>query len=191
MFASPGQVIKQEKGDRCIVEFYAKYKESKRPGGAGHMQEYVKVLFPGDNKTEAHFEATDYYKQRWPRQYAQFKGGQAQAVDGFPIENVAWLSRSWVDTLKHQFHITTLEQLAGCDDAAVQRIGMGGRELILKAKAHMESLTGGSAVNRLTTENENLKNQLEELQKQVAGILAQDKAEKRGPGRPKKEEVAA
>ena len=187
VFASPGQVIKQEKGDRCIVEFYAKLKDSKRPGGQGHMQEYVKILFPGDNKTEAHFEVTDTYRQRWPRQYAQFKGSEAQTVEGFPLANVAWLSRSWVDTLKHAFHITTLEQLVGCDDAAIQRIGMGGRELVNKAKAHMESLSGGDAMNRLASENETLKSRLDALEKQLG---EQKTSEKRGPGRPKKEEAA-
>lgn len=188
VFASPGQVIKQEKGDRCIVEFYSNFKESKRPGGQGHMQEYVKVLFPGDNKTEFHAEASDHYKQRWPRQYAQFKGGEAQTTPGFPLANVAWLSRSWVDTLKHAFHITTVEQLAGCDDAAIQRIGMGGRELVNKAKAHLESLSGGEAMNRLASENETLRTRLEALERQVG---AQRESEKRGPGRPKKDEMAS
>lgn len=191
VFASPGQVIKKEKGDTCIVEFYSRLKESKRPGVKGHMQEYVKVLFPGDNKTEFHAEASDHYKQRWPRQYAQFKGSEAQTVQGIPLSNIAWLSRSWVEKLKYEYHITTLEQLKGCDDAAIQRIGMGGRELVEKAKAHFESLSGSEAMNKLASENETLKSQLEAMQKQVSQIIASDKAEKRGPGRPKKDEAAA
>lgn len=190
MFASPNQVIKAEKGDRCIVEFYAARKESKRPGGPARMQEYVKVLFPGDNKTEAHFEVTEEHKARWPRQYAQFKGNEAQTVPGIPLSSVAWLSRSWVDTLKGQFNITVLEQLAGCDDAAIQRIGMGGRELVNKAKAHLESLSGGEALQAAISRAETLEAQMAEMQRQLAELKAEKGEEKRGPGRSKKDQAA-
>lgn len=155
------------------------------------MQEYVKVLLPGDNKTEGHYEVTPFHKKRWARQYSAFKSGGPQAVDGMPVDNVAWLSRSWVDTLKHQFHITTLEQLAGLTDSQISNIGMGARDLVTKANAHLDQSRGASPINALTEKNAVLEKQLAALSEQLAEVVNAQNEAKRKPGRPRKDETEA
>lgn len=180
-------VVYNQRPDTCMVEFFSKYVGSKtgkvaKDGSAlGGVREFVKVIFPGDGKTEVVREATSFDRKRWPQQYARFKGGQAQVPDGYPLSHVAWLSRSWVDTFDH-FHIKTLEQLAGLDDAGVQRVGMGARELVSKANAHLEQMRGTAPLAALSQENEQLKQRLEALEAKLAEIP-------RRPGRPKKEEA--
>jgi ubiquinone biosynthesis protein UbiJ len=87
-------------------------------------------------------------------------------------------------------HIRSVEELAGCNDAALERIGMGARSLRDRARAYVENKKGSAVVEAaLAARNE----EVEQLRAQVAELTEAVKALAPRRGRPPKvqEEEAA
>lgn len=86
--------------------------------------------------------------------------------------------------------LRTIEDMAEASEEAIQRYGMGGRDLKEKARAYLQSAVDhGKVAERvasLTVENEALRERLDMLQAQLDAL-----GEKRGPGRPRKVEAEA
>jgi hypothetical protein len=178
-------------GHGLHVEFYIDSKHmpylSEQAGRPVHQDtEYVKIIIPGDKNLITEREATENDRQRFALEYARFKNGlkeEEQAV-GTPLKVWPAMSRSMAKEFAH-FNVHTVEQLAGISDTAKQAFGMGAQEWSVKAKAYLETATNSAASEKYAVENEALKQQIADLQKQFAELSARVDPEKRGPGRPK------
>lgn len=129
--------------------------------------------------------------QRFPRQWQAFQNQQEQAPDGTPVEQWPPLNKAQVREFKSA-RILTVEQLAAIPDSAFHSFPiMDLRKFRDMAKKWLENAQGGAAVTSLEAENNRLRDDIEALKAQFAELAAKqgnEPNEKRGPGRPRKEE---
>lgn len=152
---------------------------------------YVAIQVMG-SKDEHHAKVNDKHKQRFPAEWAAFERGQEQLASGTPLEQWPALGVSQIAELK-ALGFRRVEDIADMNDAAVQKIGMGARELKAKAAAFMESASGGAGAERFAAENEALKDEIADLRQQLADLAARVKRDEddepapRKRGRPRRE----
>lgn len=121
-------------------------------------EECVKVQIAGDTRFAPVFRANDMwtrdgleeitYAQRWPEQYAQFKGAQTQVADGTPLENAPFLNPSRIAELR-SLKVYSIESLATLDDRNIPRLGGKGYELKALAKEHLEKQISNAANDKV------------------------------------------
>lgn len=156
-----------------------------------HGVDMVEIRQPGERDV-FHGLATDAHKVRFPRQWEAYQKDQEYIPDGTPLSVIFASEPETVENLRH-LKIYTVEQLAALQEVAIARIGMGGRNLVLKAQKYMEHATSYQAASRMSremedvrSENDTLKQRLEALEKQLAAQADDGDAPRRGPGRPRK-----
>ncbi|MFN8995569.1 MAG: hypothetical protein ACK5X3_18145 [Pseudomonadota bacterium] len=165
-----------------FVEFY-EYEADPYKGRA-----FVRIMTPGDKTNVIETFANDDHNMRFPRQWLayQMKGSDETAMlIGVPLsrwrqENPGDLSeiqQAELQILKFQ----TVEQVATATDAQLQRIGMGAAGLRERARAYLTGKNNAEAESKISAQQA----EIDELKKQMQTLLG----ERRGPGRPKKEEV--
>lgn len=142
----------------------------------------VGIRQPGE-RDEPHFVVTELHKQRFPRQWEAYQNKQEYIPDGTPLAVIFGAEPETVENMKG-LKIYTVEQLAGLQEAAISRLGMGGRNLVVKAQKFMEAATGYKAATKmgremedLKSENDMLKTRLEALEK---ALSATDQPARRG-----------
>lgn len=143
-----------------------------------HDVEMVRIVIAGDNKTEIVRKVKDDDRNRWPQEYAAFKRGEERALTGTPVEEWPAINRSQAMELKH-LRILTVEMLAAVPDTALQGIGMGARELRAKAQAFLAASKDTAEAQRYAAENERLKDQMADMQRQIrelGALLKKDEA---------------
>lgn len=113
------------------IEAMVDPQKTKANGGVPvyYDEEFVTIRIPG-MRDEINRPVEDKDRQRWPRQYEQFKKGVEQKLDGVPISEFTTASASEQATLK-QMGVHTVEQCAGLGDDICQKVGFFG----LKRKA--------------------------------------------------------
>ena len=130
------------------------------------------------------------FPERFPRQWEQFLNKQEQTGDGTPLEQWPPLTKSQVLELKGA-KIFSVEQLGSLPDSYLQNLGMmDARRLRDNAKAFMENASGGAALTQALSTIEQQRIDIEALKAQFLQLAEEKAAEKRGPGRPRKEEAA-
>ena len=132
-------------------------------------REFVEILIPGDRRAMAFEPVNEGHKSRWPREYEAFKAGREAPLEGTPLAD--WpnsqLTRSRVEELAY-FNIRTLEHLAAVNDAQLQNLGMGARELREAAKTFLEvSAKGTGPLERLVAQNCRLRDETERLTREL------------------------
>lgn len=152
----------------------------------------ISLEYPGNNLTSFSYrfrpeEWRNEWTERFPRQWEAFQAQKEQVPDGMPVELWAPLDKRRVLELK-SMRIHTVEQIAALTDATGPNMGLDWRKLRDMAKATLEPNVGVVQVSRLTRENEDLKNKMEVLERQIAS-LGQAKTEDAQPrrGRPPKQ----
>ncbi len=163
-----------EQQDTTFPRFYRdKAQNGFKSNEAGHPVfddvEMVEIIIPGQNQSVAKERVKQTHKDRWPTQYAAWKAGLEIAQDGSPLEFWPPLTPAQVANLK-VLHIHTVEQLAGVDDAAFGRIGIGARELRDKAKAWLANAKDGEIVSQLTAANAAKDAQIQALEANYADL---------------------
>src|SRR5579883_744638 len=128
--------------------------------------EMVEVNFPGNNLTKWVGRVTDEHRERWPEHYRRFKANEEQRPDGMPIEEWPMVTRAQVKELK-ALEMHTVEQVAAMSEVAIQRIGMGARDLKHKAEAYLAELDGVGTIRQTIEENERLKMEVAAQQNQI------------------------
>lgn len=134
-------------------------------------KEFVKIMFPGDNKRlliapalEMHYNSNAKtqmtYAERFPEHYKVFKTEGAEMTHGTPVGSLDIVTAAKASELR-ALNITTVEQLASLPDASGRRLGMGWRELQDEAKAYLEQA-------EKLSDNAYLREQIESLQAQLA-----------------------
>ena len=150
-----------------LVRFYkdAKHMKFKSEAEGRPIYEdrnYVSIICVGDNKNDHHKEVTDVDKERFPEEWDRFERGEEQMYAGTPLKEWPGMKPSTIKMLEH-FHIYVVEQLAELDDASIQRVGMGARELKAKAIAYVAKARDNAAGEQFAAENESLKNEMEAM----------------------------
>lgn len=134
--------------------------------------EMVSIIPLGDNRTELHKEVTDVERNRFKEEYAAFKAGEDGAKHvGLVLKEWPQITSSMVKTLNY-FNIFTVEQLADIDDNAIQRVGMGTRDLVTKARAYLAQAKDTAATQRYAAENARLEGRIAELQDQITKLAS-------------------
>jgi len=122
---------------------------------------------PGGLDDEDGYSRPGTYAEKYPEQYARFKKGEAQTQAGTPLEALPFLTPAKTKELKG-LNIYTAEALAALDGQNLKTLGQGGRDWKNQAQAYLDNASGSAAATRLATENEYLKQQLEELRSERA-----------------------
>ena len=169
-----------------IVRFYEKPKQNKsKSAEAGRpifdSVEMCEVIVAGDKHFRPHFPAHEptvtydsatqtedrrTWAERYPDEYRAFKQQGFSATSGTPVEAWPILTRAQVAELK-ALDIFTVEQIADMADRNRHVLGAGARDLIAKAKAYIDQAADASVPQRLASENEALKAEIERLKAQA------------------------
>jgi len=128
---------------------------------AGQRDEYARQVLMEDTPTQL----ADI--KRFPRQWEAYKSKKEQVMDGYPITQWAVLTKAQALELKGR-GIHTVEQLAGVIDSNLT--WMGARQMRDNAIAWLEEAEAGTAVAKLTSENSELRLQIEALQNQINAL---------------------
>lgn len=174
------------------VELKARSEKEGRP--FFEEREFVKIIPIGDTKTVQCKEVTDLEKQRFPEEYANFKRGAEMAFKGTPLTQWPPMRPAQIKLFNH-FNVYTVEHVAELDDIRINQIGPGTREWVEKARAFLVQSRDTADSQRYAAENLRLKTEVERLNEQLQMLADKvsnmDGPERRGPGRPRKEEQVA
>lgn len=164
------------------VEDVAASREAGRP--IFKDQEFVRVRIVGDPKNNLIAPANDFagrdrdtgeaitWAQKYPEHYRLFKAQENQSrADGTPLTEVPWLTASRRKELE-ALQIKTVEALASLDGALLTRIGMGARELKLKAQAWLDAAAGSAVESKMAAELAARDEEIEALKRQMAQLIS-------------------
>lgn len=103
---------------------------------------YVSIAVPGDDTTLIKTPARDDHKRRFPQAWLHFqmKEGltdETSDIPGWKIDEWEELNEEQRRDLRYQRY-STVEQIAGASDSQVQRLGMDGFSLRMKAKSALQ-----------------------------------------------------
>lgn len=149
-----------------------------RPGAKSDLRREVRMQTDGTIPTDP---------ERFPRQWQQFQNKQEQTHSGTPLEQWPPLTKGQVLELKGA-KIHSVEQLGSLPDSTLQNLGMmDARRLRDMAKSFMDKAHEGAALSQALSTIEQQRVDLEALKAQFAQLSEERSTEKRGPGRPRKE----
>jgi hypothetical protein len=161
--------------------------------------EHIKIYNVNENPrlTQIHTPVTDYYKWRFPREYAAFKAGKTLERDGTPLIDWKELSAGNIKEL-NQLGVVVVEQIAALSDTTTGSLRPYAR-LRDKAKAFLDSRKDvnaeadldkkiGAETAKRDAEIEALKAQVEALVKLVSATapkVEEDDSEEEEDEKPK------
>lgn len=129
----------------------------------------------------AHGRIPQDWVDNYQKQYDAWKRGEELPPNGIPIKGWGVLSVAQQETLI-RMQILTVEDLANINDEGIKRIGMGGVELKHKAQGWLSQLKDKGPLTQevaaVKTENNNLKNQVANLTKQVEALMAASRVDR-------------
>jgi len=132
--------------------------------------EWLTIHIAGDSLKKPSRPASEEDKQRFAKYYEAFKNQGIQLQEGTPLTEWSLVGKAMAMTLK-SMNIHTVEQLAACADGNLSF--MGGRELQKKAKEWLESAKDNAKFSKVFAENEELKRNLDAMQKQIDALAKQ------------------
>jgi hypothetical protein len=135
-------------------------------------REFIRIYIPGNRSSEVYREATDKDRKEYADAYKKFKDGLTgdDQLSGTPLS--AWPAMT--PSLIREFQaagVKTVEHLANLSDTAMQNF-MGAREWVVKANAYIKQAEDSSFAQRVASENEALKRDMEMLKQQMAELGA-------------------
>ena len=148
--------------------------------------DFIRIMVPGDNLSEIDTYANEGHKARFPRHWAHYmnKVGEHQDFIGTPIEQWPLVTRSQAEELRG-LKFPTVESVANCSDAQMQRIGMvagmSPHSFREKAKAYLNLASDSAEVAQrelqaLKEENAKIRAEtdakLTAMQDQMSALLA-------------------
>lgn len=137
-------IVNYDEGDKALSVRFYRYSEPNglaaiQAGGPSHIgKDHVKIFRPAEHNTwVVDEEATPYYQHRFPLHWQAYQQSRAQIPDGFPIALMFPNDPDRADALR-AIHIHTIEQLAGVAEGALGKLGMGGREMVERAREYLD-----------------------------------------------------
>ena len=154
-----------------------------------HEQEMVKIFVTGDLNNVHNSPVLPEHKERFADAYASWKAKGSRHIEGTPLKHWPMISPLRVAEFE-AMNVFSVENLRDMSDTNIQKLA-DGRVWREKAKGWLESAEKNGASAKFAAENERLRTDMEEMRKQIAELSAQVREpEKRGPGRPRKDEAA-
>lgn len=154
-----------------------------------YEQEMVRIHVAGDMLNVHCSPVMDEHKERFAAAYAAFKSKGSRHIEGTPLKHWPMITALRIAEFE-AMGIFSVENLRDTSDTNIQKLA-DGRIWREKAKGWLESAEKNGASAKFAAENERLRNDMEEMRRQIAELSAQiEKPEKRGPGRPRKDEAA-
>jgi hypothetical protein len=165
--------------------------ETEKQGRAVFMNvEWVDIIVPGDMKSRFSSKVTEEHRNRWPLHYQAFKNKQEAPVSGTPIEQWPVLTPAQVDELK-SYNIKTIEEMAALNETYLDAMGMGSREMQVKARAYLEAAAGTADVQKLRLDIDRKDKEIAELKRQISELSARFGEDETGkPARRSRKEAA-
>lgn len=130
--------------------------------------DFIEIIVPG-SVDRVNTQVNDQHRRRFPEQWESYQKGEEANVVGTNILEWQGVHRELGVMLRAK-GFYTVEQLAQASDAAIAKIGPGGREVVAKAKAAMADST---KLKDLQQENAQVLKQLAQLQAQIARLEGQ------------------
>lgn len=137
---------------------------------------FITIMFPGDKtkKIDRPVKMKDDVDgpsdpHRFPRQWEQFRAQEEQSSEGLPIQQWSILTKGQALELK-AMSIHTVEQMAELPDTALT--WLGARALRDQAQNWISKAGSHKVEAKLTSENEQLKSQVEAMQQQIKDLAA-------------------
>lgn len=142
---------------------------------------YMKIRAPGDKSEMVYamektlpdgtvIKKSELAWKRYGKYVDEYKAkGAGVAVTGTPIEMWPLVDTRRVAMLKHN-GIYNVESLASLGDAGIATLGMGGRELVQKAKDWLASAADNATKMQAAEEKRQLQSRLDGLQEQITGL---------------------
>lgn len=144
------------------------------PGGRDIYESKVDPWFDNKERQARNGRVDPAHLDYYHRAYKAWKEGQEIPVDGTPVKGWGLVSPMQEKTIL-MAGIKTIEDLAASNDEALRRLGMGGRDLVNKAKSWLSSVSDHGKVAMenaaLKKENENLRTTVESLEEKVNFLM--------------------
>ena len=160
--------------------------ESERTGTPVYRdKEMIRITHSG-GKEVTYREVREKDKRRFRERYKAWVETRENRVPGMPLEELPGLTASQIKSLQHQ-SILTVEQLASLPDTDMAVIGIGAHGLRQRARAFFERSKEAEPERRMIAELDKLRAEMQVL-KERNQALEQTAPQKRGPGRPRKDD---
>jgi len=153
------------------VECGFKSQEAGRP--IFEDQEMIRIMFPGQRDTVVSFVNPSYIA-RFPTQYARYKAGREQLIEGTPLSALTWLTQSQIAEFK-AVNCHTVEQLVGMPDNVAVRF-MGHNAIKQRATTYLTLAKDAAPMLKMAAELEKRDEQIAELQRAVEAMRSVAKA---------------
>lgn len=186
-----------------VVKFYSRAVHQPFPSVAAGRPiyenvDYIQIFTPGNQLNIIDTPVRGEHKARFRLQWKEYEAGRGSGMEmGTPLNQWPSLSTAQAEEFRG-VKFFTVEQVANASDQQLQSLGMigGANPLVIRdrAKAFLGLAAGNAPTEKLAQENAEMKQQLEDMQKQVAALMAGRPAPE--PEKPKrkrrtKEEMAA
>lgn len=191
---NPAFVGAKNPDDMLAVEFY--WNVVKNMQGKSALDEngketripYVRISVPGNETNMVDVPVREEHKRRWPRHWQYFQVQETELDPTMP----GWKLEEWPELSKEQLHelkylrFSVVEQIAGASDTQVQRMGMNGASLRLKAREALKAKQEDMFRKEITQRDlmiTDLQDGQKRLQEQIAQLieLAQKSAKPDAP----------
>lgn len=142
--------------------------------------EMIQIMVPGSKSNIVIREVRTTEKGtgdddvRFAKLYSQFKAGQGEVLDGYPLKEWPLVNRAMAEELKY-LGFVTVEHVAKATDGVIGK-HPGLRDLQERAKIWLEAQAGAAPAERLQSELKARDEQIAALQAQMAEILKAQKA---------------
>lgn len=133
--------------------------------------EYIQIIVPGSRDVmTAPLDET--YKRRFADRYKRWKEdvGKVQHIQGTPLSEVSWMTRSQVAELAMN-NVYTVENLADMSDIDAMKF-MGSHELRKRAKNFLQAAANEAPLTRLQQELEQRDNHIKTLEQKLEAMQA-------------------
>ena len=179
-FANP-----QNPDSQLFVDFYWHEPEGPAPEvnsvpqGRGPRTPYVRIMAPGNDKSIIETAVREDHKARWPQKWMAWQMREG-LIEGAAADVPGWKLTEWPEVSEQQrreleyLRFTTVEQLAGASDAQLQRLGMDGLGLRVKARDAVKN-RNAAEIRKVTEKQER---EIAELRDQVKQLLEAQKGKK-------------
>lgn len=168
--------------DRLWVRFFANsvqnnYQSEQQGRPIFEKRDFIEIIQPGERDRLVR-EANDGDKQRFPRHWEKYQAGNEQVPDGTPLA-ILYPHEPHICESMQAIKIHTIDQLAGLNEAGIQRLGMGGRDHVERAKRFLEAASNFEGAHKMQAEIDRQRDEIAVLTTKIEQLLAA-KAETKG-----------
>lgn len=128
----------------------------------------IEIRQPGE-RDALHRPVKEEDQYRFPRHWAAFQASQDQTQVGTPLTYLFDAEPEIIAMMK-ELRIHTLEALANLTENGIQRLGMGGRKWVERAKEYLGGLQDAAAVRRLQEQVDEKDQRISTLEQQLKEV---------------------